>query len=163
MSEFINKAEIARLSHANAELNEEIESLQNELQHLRSELENLREIPPDEIKHLKEKIAAIEQREADYKQRITLISKEAEGTRNTDRLVEQFFSTLQLMDAAPVAAVIEKSYKNKQRSRIIIAFLLGALVALAAWLTTVLMLSDGGADTIYNNFLKQFSTLMGIH
>jgi chromosome segregation ATPase len=160
MSEFIHKAEIARLSQANAKLNKEIESLQNEIQQLNRELENFREIPPDEIKHLKEKITETEQREADYKERIERISREAERTKNTDRLVEQFFSTLQLMNAAPVAVAIEQSYKHKQRAKTVVAFLLGVLVALAAWLITVLMLNDGAASAIYNRFLENVSTFI---
>lgn len=159
MSEFIHRAKIAELDQTNSELNKEIESLREELEDLKSELEQFREKSPDGIKQLKEIIAEHEERERDFQQRLASLRKEAEHTRNIDGFLEHFFSTLQVIDAGPVAAAIERYYKKKQRPRMIIAFLLGVLAPLAAWLISDFMLDDRAFTTILEQFFANISKL----
>ncbi|MFO7765468.1 MAG: hypothetical protein R6V33_03455 [Pelovirga sp.] len=132
MSELINKAKIAEMNKINAELNQKIESLQEKLDAQGRELERLSELAPleENITHLKEKVAAYEQRELSYKQHIESIIEQAKHVRQVDSLVEQFFSFFQLHDDGSIAAAINKFYKKNERSRLIIAFLLGVLVPL---------------------------------
>ncbi len=154
MSELINKAKIAEMNKINAELNQKIESLQEELVAQGRELARLRDLatPEEDITHLKQKVAAYEQRELSYKQHIESIIEQAKHVEQIDTLVEQFFSFLQLHDDGSIAAAIDKFYKNHERNRLIIAFLLGVLVPLVAFVV---------ADvSILHQLIENFSRIM---
>lgn len=152
MSEFINKAKIAEMNKINTELNQKIESLQEALDVQDRELERLRELaPPEDITHLKEKVVASEQRELSYKQNMESIIEQAKNVQDIDSLIEQLFSVLQLHDDGSIADAIDKFYKKHQRSKLIIAFLLGVLMPLV-----VLFVAD---VSILQQFIENLTRL----
>ena len=153
MSEFIHKTEIAALKQANAELNKVISNLEAELHDLNCELEGLRRDNPDENKQLKERITEFEHREADLKERILLISREAKSNHKKHVVIKQLLSALQIEDAAIVEATIEQYYKKKGGAKIIIAFLLGVLFSLVVWLIS----TYSENDKFYNSIIEHIN------
>ena len=150
MSELINKSKIAALEQSNFELTNEISNLENELHDLNGEIERLRGENPDDIKYLSEKVSAYEQRETEFKGRILSITKIAKNNNNKHEVVKQLLSALQVEDTASVETSIEKYYKKRERPKIIIAFLLGVLVSLVAWLIA----GYSENDEFYNTIMK---------
>lgn len=133
MSEFIHKTEIADLKQSNAELSNAISDLEAELHDLKCELELLRRENPDENKKLKEKITKFENREAELKERILLISREAKSNNKKHVVFKQLLSALEVEDAAIVEDAIDQYYKKKWVPKIIIAFLFGVLFPMVVW------------------------------
>lgn len=134
MSEFINRTKIATLEQSNSELLNEISSLETDLNDLIIQLEHHRRENPDEAKHLKEKIAEHEQREAKPKGLKSSISKETKSNSQKYVGVEQLLSSLEMTDSTIVKTAL-KQYDNKRRPpKIIIAFLVGVFASLVAWL-----------------------------
>lgn len=150
MSELIHKSKIAALEQSNFELSNEILNLQNELQDLNDEIGRLKAENPDDIKHLSEKVSEYEQREAEFKARILSITKTAESHNEKHEVVKQLLSALQVEDSARVETSIEQYYKKQQGPKIIIAFLLGVLVALVVWLVAGYLENDES----YNMIIK---------
>lgn len=151
MSEFIHKAKIAGLEQSNAELINEISNLKVELHDLNGEIERLRGENPDDIKHLSEKITGYEQCEAEFKERVLSISKIAENNNKEDEIVKQLLSILQVEDTAIVETAIEQYYKKNGVSKIIIAFLIGALIPLVVWQIADYLKND----EFYNTIIKR--------
>ncbi len=154
MSEFIHKTEIAALKQSNAELHKVIANLEAELQDLNCELERLRSENPDETKHLKERIAEFEHREAELKERLLLISREANSNHKKHVVVKQLLSALQVEDAAIVEAAIEQCYKKNGVPKIVVAFLFGVLFSLVVWLLTTYSENDKFYNTIIEHINK---------
>lgn len=152
MSEFINKSKIAKLQQSNSELINEISNLEIELHDLNGEVERLRGGNPDVIKLLREKITEYEQRETEFKERILLISKEANNNSKKYDVVKGLLSVLQGMDTVIVEAAIDKYYQKKGVPKIIIAFLLGILVSLIAWFIVNYLENN----KLYSGIIKQF-------
>lgn len=150
MSEFVNKSKIAKLQHSNLELINEISTLEIELQDLNGEVERLRGENPDDIKHLREKITEYEQRETEFKERILLISKEANNKKYD--VVKELLFALQGMDTVSVEAAIDKYYQKKGVPKIINAFLLGILVSLIVWIIFIYLENN----ELYSGIIKQF-------
>ena len=148
MSELIHKSKIIALQQSNSELINEISDLKDDLEVLSGEIERLRGENPDDIKHLSEKVSEYEQREAEFKARILSITKTAESHNNKYEVVEQLLSALQVVDTAIVEKSIERYYKKKEAPKNIIAFLLGVLVALIAWLISGYVENDKSYDMI---------------
>ena len=151
MSEFINKSKIIQLQQSNSELINEISNLEIELHDLNGEVERLKGENPDAIKLLREKITEFEQRETEFKDRILLISKEANNSKKYD-VVKELLSVLQGMDTVIVEAAIDKYYKKKGVQKIITAFLLGILVSLIAGFIVIYLENN----KLYSAIIKQF-------
>ncbi|MCD6580542.1 MAG: hypothetical protein J7K90_01965 [Desulfuromusa sp.] len=150
MSEFINKSKIIQLQQSNSELINEISNLEIELHNLNGEVERLRGENPEDIKLLREKITEYEQRETEFKERILLISREADNSKKYD--VKELLSVLQGMDTVIVEAAIDKYYKKKGVQKIITAFLLGILVSLIAGFIVIYLENN----KLYSAIIKQF-------
>jgi regulator of replication initiation timing len=112
MSEYIHKTQIAALNLSNSELLNEIEDLKAKLQELNEEPERAELENPVEIEHFKKKVAELEQRETEFKARISALTKEAQN------------------------------YKKPGPQKVIIAFLLGIFASLAAWSVTQYLEND---------------------
>ncbi len=154
MSQFIDKAKIA-------ELNCEIETLRHELQHQNKELEDLKEKNAEDITELEWEVSDYRQHEAvDYEQRVETISKELENSKNKENPVEQFLATLELDDAASVAATIDQFYKKKYRAQLIIFFLLGLLTPLAIWVVGDFSQADQTFRTLFDQFNSALTRLI---
>ncbi|WP_321365501.1 hypothetical protein [uncultured Desulfuromusa sp.] len=154
MSEFINKAKIADLQHANAELRDEVETLRIELENVTAEMTGLKGTPPDEINHLREKIFAYEQREAEFNGRILSFSKDVANSSYKGDIMSQLLSVLQVAEAGNVETAITHYYKNKWRPKIITSFLLGLLVAIVFWIVVTYL----GNHQHYNEVIEQLIT-----
>jgi hypothetical protein len=142
MSEFVNKAKIADLQHANAELSSEISSLKIELEELKGEIARLGEENPDEINLLREKIIALEQRETEFKEKLLTIF---EGVKNNPKkydVVKGLLSMFQVTETGIVETAIDNHYKRKWRPRVITFFLLGILVSMVSWISMMLIVKD---------------------
>ncbi len=151
MSQFIDKAKIA-------ELNCEIESLRHELQNQNKELEDLKEKNSEDITELEWEVSDYRQHEAvDYEQRVETINKELENSKNKENPVEQFLATLELDDAASVAATIDQYYRKKQQPRLVIVFLLGILVPLAVWFINDFASNDQSYGTIFRQLIDNLA------
>ena len=137
MSEFIHKANIVALKQSNTELINQISKLKTDLHDLNCEIVRPRGNNPDEIKLLREKVTEYEQREAEFKERILSISKEAKNNKKKHEVVKQLLSALQVVDTVIVEAAIEQYYKNIGVPKIIIAFLLGVLASLVVWFIAI--------------------------
>jgi predicted nuclease with TOPRIM domain len=151
MSEFINKAKIADLQHANAELSEEILTLKIELEDLNDEVTRLREENPDDIDHLKEKLLAYEQREKEFKERLLTIS---EGVKNNPKkydVVKGLLAIFQGTETDIVEDAIDSYYKRKWRPRVVTFFLLGILVSIISWISFMLIVKD----ELFSNLIHQ--------
>lgn len=148
MSELINKSRIAALEQANFELVNKITDLQDELDYLNGELERLKVEKPNDIERLSEKLSAYEQREAELEARILAITKIAKNHNKKGDVVRQLLTVLQGEDSAAVETLIEQHYNKKEMPKIVIAFLLGVLVSLAAWLVTGYIENDKSCDMI---------------
>lgn len=148
MSELIHKSKIAALEQSNFELVNEISCLKDELDVLNDEIERLKGENPDDIKQLSEKVSEYEQREAEFKARILSITKTAENNSNKYEVVEQLLSALQVEDTAIVETLIEQYYKKKETPKKIIAFLLGVLISLVAWLIAAYLENDESYNMI---------------
>jgi len=110
------------------------ESLGAELHDLNCELERIKGEDPDEKEQLKDRISEFEQREAELKERILLISREAKDKNKKQEVVKQFLSALKVEDAAIVEDTIEQHYKKRGALKVIVAFLSGVLLSLVIWL-----------------------------
>jgi len=150
MSEFIHKAKIAALNQSNSELIDEISNLKIELHDLNGEIERLRGEKPDDIKHFREKVTEYEQRETEFKERVLSISKKAKNNSKNCEVVKQLLSALQVVDTVIVETAIEQYYKKRGVTKIIIAFLLGVLASLVAWLIAGYVEND----KFYNTIIK---------
>lgn len=153
MSEFINKAKIADLQHANAELCDEISALKIELEDLNSEMTRLREESPNDIDHLKEKIFECEQRETEYKERFLIISEGVKNNPKKYNVVKGLLSMFQVTETDIVEAAIENYYKRKWQPRVITFFLLGILVSLVSWISFMLIVKDEYFSDIIHQLL----------
>jgi DNA repair exonuclease SbcCD ATPase subunit len=134
MSEFINRTKIATLEQSNSELLNEISNLETDLNDLIIQLEHHKRETPDKVEYLKKKITEHEQREAEFKENISSISKEKKNASHKYEVVEQLLSSLEMTDSAIVETAIAQYHKKKATPQIIIAFLLGVFASLVAWL-----------------------------
>ncbi len=154
MSQFIDKAKIA-------ELNCEIESLRHELQNQSKELEDLKEKKAEDITELEWEVSDYRQHdEVDYNLRVKEITKELEKGNNRDNSLEQYLATLELDDAASVAATIDQFYKKKYRPQLIIFFLLGLLTPLAIWVVTDFSQADQTFRALFEHFSGAITRLI---
>jgi len=151
MSEFINKAKIANLQHSNAELSNEISSLQIELDDLNGEVERLRGENPDDIKYLTEKITEYEQRETEFKERILSISEEVKNNPQKHDVVKELLSLFQVMEPVNVKTAIDNYYKKKWRPKVVTSFLLGILISMISCIFVAYL--ENGKH--YNAIIKQ--------
>lgn len=156
MSEFIHRTEIAALKQSNTKLNQVISDLEAELHDLKCELEHLRGENPDEKKQLKEKIPEFEHHEAELKERMLLITREAKRNNKKNVVVKQLLSALQVEDAAIVEAAIEQYYKKKEFPKIIIAFLFGVLCPLVVWWIS----TYSENDKLYNSIIEHINKVV---
>ncbi|MDA3902859.1 MAG: hypothetical protein PF441_05335 [Desulfuromusa sp.] len=150
MSELIHKSKIAALNQSNYELINEISNLKTERHDLNGEIERLKGENPDDIRHLREKITEYEQREAEFKERILSISEKAKNNNKKHEIVKQLLSALPVVDTVIVETAIEQYYKKRRAPKIIIAFLLGVLASLVAWLIAGYLEND----QFYNTIIK---------
>ena len=128
MSEFINKARIAELNQSNAELNSELESLKKQVADQDRELEDLREKQEADKCLVEEQIMTCEKNESDQSH-LTALSRAVAQSGDISATGKQFVAILRQMNASPLATAIEKYYRRKQRPRVVVAFLAGALLA----------------------------------
>jgi len=142
MSEFINKAKIADLQHANAELINEISNLKIERDGLNTEIHRLRGENPDEVNHLRKKVTEYEERETEFKERLLIIFEKAKSNAKKDDVVKELLSAFQVMETANVETAIDNYYKRKWRPRVITFFLLGILVSIVSWISFMLIVKD---------------------
>ena len=142
MSEFINKAKIADLQQANAELNREISSLKIELEELNGEIARFDEENPDEIHHLREKIIALDQRETEFQEKLLTIFERVKNNPKKYDVVKGLLSVFQVTEADIVEAAIDNHYKRKWRPRVITFFLLGVLASIVSWISFMLIVKD---------------------
>ena len=154
MSEFINKAKIADLQQANAELSREISSLKIELEELNGEIARLMEENPDEINHLREKIIELEQRETESEERLLTIYERVKNNPKKYDVVKGLLSIFQVTETDIVAAAIDNHYKRKWRPRVITFFLLGILVSIVSWISFMLIVKD----VHFNDMIQQLTT-----
>ncbi|MFK5926171.1 MAG: hypothetical protein QM483_06035 [Desulfuromusa sp.] len=157
MSEFINRSKIAALEQSNSELIDEISNLQTEIQILNSEIETLKEENPDDIERLSKKVTEYEQRETEFQERILSISREAKNNPQRYKVVQQLLSVLQVKDPIIVETAIEQYYKKNATPKVIIAFLLGTLVALVAWFIVDYLKNDEPYNAIIKQVINFFS------
>ena len=160
MSEFIHKAKIVALKQSNSELINEISNLKTKLNDLNGEIERPRGKNSDDINHLREKVTEYEQREAEFKERILSISKEAKNNKKKDEVVKQLLSALHVVDTVIVETAIEQYYKKKGVPKIIIAFLLGVLASLVAWHIANYLENDKFYSTIIKRVIDNILQLL---
>ncbi len=154
MSEFINKAKIADLQHANAELCDEISTLKIELEDLNDKVARIREENPSDIDPLKKKLFECEQRETEYKERLVTIF---EGVKNNPKkydVVAGLLSLFQVTETDIVENALDNHYKRKWRPRVITFFLLGILVSIVSWISFMLIVKDEH----FSRFIHQLLT-----
>lgn len=157
MSEFVHKTRIASLEQSNSELIDEISNLKTELHDLNIEIESLKRVNPDDIERLSEKVTECEQHEAEFQERILSITRESKNTPPKYEVVQQLLSALQVEDTVSMETAIEQYYKKKGAPKIIIAFLLGVLVALVTWLIVDYLENDIPYNTIIKRVIDTFS------
>jgi len=136
MSEFVNRTKISALERANAELVAENSRLATETAKLKAEIEGLRGNDSGDMEALKEKLAEYEKREAD------LMEQRSSPTWGSDNIEQNHQSEGQSFSTFPPETAQAESLGNHHAEKRLtpngtIAFLLGVLVALIAWVVSV--------------------------
>ncbi|SEA56986.1 hypothetical protein SAMN05660420_02504 [Desulfuromusa kysingii] len=151
MSEFINKAKIADLQHANAALNDEIATLNDELARLNDEIKRQGEEPSDEIDHLREVISNYEHCEKEFKERVLSLSTAVQNNSLEGDIVKELLAAIDLSETGSIEAAINRHFKNKWWPKVVTAFLLGILSSIIFWIIVAYL------ENIqhYNAMLKQ--------
>jgi len=151
MSEFLNRTKITALERSNSELLLENSTLVTEIQKLKAELgrlnakdsgiieledEVLENNELNELIQLREKIADYQRRETELKELIRSVSDDLKTPKKQHMAVRHLLSALQVEDRKMVESLIDHYDKKKRTSSQTIAFLLGILVTLGAWVVT---------------------------
>ena len=146
MSEFMNRTKITALELSNADLVAEISNLTNEIAELKTEIDRLSgknseiveledeapaAIDPVEINQLREKIAAYEQRDTEFKALISATNEKIKSPGQRLQAIKHLLSTLRVGDTETVEQALDKYLLKKRAANRAIAFILGILVSLA--------------------------------